>query len=567
MNLADKVYNAEIVHRGRLTLPDVEPGLIVLYTWKALPKKHIHPFRSSLVDRVRSFVPVDHQEYALVQQVTLEDGLWKVYLLPHYEIGGDSLPENFRNPVLAETVRTQARKYPTQVQPGDTLEISVVESTLVQKLREKYDHVERGRVKKIVAKVITQASLAENPFVYLSNGDETEFYRARLSDLHQFSHQPRSIVKPIAQIKPTSQPTQIASTPNVVKEEKPQQTVSTAAPTSITSPAEIAEELGKVVRYQETAVRSVAVAVYDHHVRPQTVKKSNVIIVGDTGTGKTELARTMAEFLGVPFAENKLSNVSSTGYKGSNLSAVFEDLYKYKNHPHFNRAVVFLDELDKTVETVSESSGFGPILQNEIIGWSESAHVKVAIDKDSTYTINTTNMLFVAAGAFVGLDKIIAKRLGQNTRHFGFIGQDEKKGPPVEELYEEMLPEDLVAFGLKPELIGRFPVLTYTKRLNKDAIIDIMKNGARSAFNQQLLLLREGYHLDVTVDEEVYGIVSDATLGLGTGARGLEAISNRLFEAIKFDIKKLTTGKTVLHIAPEMAYDKLKKMLPANYKF
>ena len=130
-----------------------------------------------------------------------------------------------------------------------------------------------------------------------------------------------------------------------------------------------------------------------------------------------------------------------------------------------------------------------------------------------------------------------------------------------------MIPDDLIQFGLKPELVGRFPILTYTKPLDSNAVIDITKNGAKSVFNQQLQLLRQGYGLSVDVDERVYRIVADATLGLGIGARGLETVSNKLFEGIKFDIKQLTAGRTSLAITPEIAYQRLKNLLSENYKF
>ena len=137
----------------------------------------------------------------------------------------------------------------------------------------------------------------------------------------------------------------------------------------------------------------------------------------------------------------------------------------------------------------------------------------------------------------------------------------------MENLYSELKPEDLEQYGIKPELIGRLPVLTHTMPLTADILIDIMKNGKKSVFNQQLSLLQKGYGLSVTVDEEVYRMLASAAQQLGTGARGLESASNKLFQDIKFNIKDLTKGTTTLNITPQMAYQRLQKMLPETYTF
>lgn len=352
---------------------------------------------------------------------------------------------------------------------------------------------------------------------------------------------------------------------------------STTTNYKFSSPAEIAEELRKTVLHQDAAIRSISVAAYDHLVRPPYVKKSNVLIVGPTGTGKTELSRQVSELLEVPFAEAKLSTKTSSGYIQDNLVNVFGELYRFRNNPNVQKSMIFLDEIDKLAEKHSASGGFGGLLQNELISWVEDADINAPIGLLHTFRVNSKNMLFVGAGAFVGLEDIISRRLGKGARNIGFRSEPSKlvreadRFRYVEELYQQMIPEDLVQYGLKPELVGRFPIITYTQPLDSIALINIMKNGRKSPFNQQLQLLQQGYGLSVTVDENVYRILSDAAQSLGTGARGLETVSNKLFQDVKFNINDLTKtriipfGKTKLHITGQMAYESLKDLLPKNY--
>lgn len=587
--LEDKV-NAQIVRKGKTPIPDVSPGMLVKYIWRGpeaeddtdrllrnIDLRHsLNPFKKLFYFIYRNINWHNRHSYATVTKVSLNGNSWDVYLAHFWDRRwmdlSESLPSSFKNPASFDKVQFTDWETTPQIQAGETFEFTVRDKpNLIARLSRNAS----PETRKVVAKVLTQADLADNPFVYLSNLDGTEIYVARLSDL-PIPQRPLTIPSWPTTQEPIYTPPRVTPSANPQGTGVSQKTDDKQADMGVvTSPTEIADYLDKVVRNQEDAVRSLSVAVYDHHVRPAGVKKSNALVVGPTGTGKTELARTIAELLGVPFAEVKLSGVSTTGYKGINLNTVFEDLYKKRSHPHFARSVIFLDEFDKLAEMVSESSGFGPMLQNELIGWVESANVKVQLERESYFTVNTTNMLFIGAGAFVGLESRIAKRLGQGGKHIGFAGtqypesREERKDRMlrVEELYQQMIPDDLIQFGLKPELVGRFPILTYTKPLDSNAIIDITKNGAKSVFNQQLQLLRQGYGLSVDVDERVYRVVADATLGLGIGARGLETGSNKLFEGIKFDIKQLTAGGTSLAITPEMAYQKLKNLLPENYKF
>lgn len=321
----------------------------------------------------------------------------------------------------------------------------------------------------------------------------------------------------------------------------------------LADPKSIAEHLSSVVRSQKQACEKIAVAICDQLRKPAGTKKSNVLIVGPTGCGKTELSRQTAEMMKVPFAEAKMGNKTSSGYKDDSLASVFEDVASNMGKKGFERSVVLLDEIDKL--RPDENEGFGKKLQNELIGWVESAIVNVPIGegRHEKVKIDTTNMMFVGAGAFVGLEKIIAARVGY-------------RGPldneAISSLYAEMMPEDLVMFGMKPELVGRFPVVTYVNQLNESDLIDIMKNGKKSAVDGQIRLLREGYGVDIEITDDAYFIMAKAASTLGTGARSIEKISNEVFHDIKFNVRELTQGgKTKISVDGEMAKQKLGRLL------
>ncbi|MDD5337274.1 MAG: AAA family ATPase, partial [Candidatus ainarchaeum sp.] len=255
--------------------------------------------------------------------------------------------------------------------------------------------------------------------------------------------------------------------------------------------------------------------------------------------------------MGVPFVETKLTGKSSTGCKGKSLDTFFEDVASHRNEPGFKRSVVLLDESDKIRPPTNGWDAFESRLQNELIGWVESATVRVPLDLHTTVSIDTTDMLFIGAGAFTGLGEIIASRLGSAAQ-----------GIKAREIYAEMLPEDLVEYGFKAELVGRFPVLTYVKPLEAADLVDIMKNGKRSALRQQIELLKRGYGVDVVLEEPVYAIIADAAIRMGTGARALETISNKMFHDIKLDIRDWTRGgKTTIHINEEVARKRLAKLI------
>ncbi len=311
------------------------------------------------------------------------------------------------------------------------------------------------------------------------------------------------------------------------------------------TPREIARQFNKFVIGQPRATKTLAVAVSDHSRRPIDVKKSNVLIVGPTGCGKTELSRIAARIMGVPFAEAKMAGKVRSGYTGDPLETVFEDLIS-QNSERSRHGVVFLDEIDKIADTHFDTF-YGAELQKQLIGWVESAVVRFRVpvsEPDSPHdfvyhTFDTTNVLFIAAGVFDGLERIIANRL---SGHNGGKVAPER----LAELYDRIIPEDLVTFGFKRELVGRFPVITYVRPLSAEDLVTIMKTSESSVVLGQLKLLQDGYNVRVELNEEVYLLLAKAALRLGEGARGLETVCYKLFEDIKFNIENRAKRRTCL---------------------
>ena len=331
------------------------------------------------------------------------------------------------------------------------------------------------------------------------------------------------------------------------------------------SPCDIAEHFKLSVRGQEEAVKAFAIAVKDHSCRPKGVKKANVMVLGPTGCGKTFLGRISSKYLGVPFGEAKMSGKSSTGYVGDNLSSVFQDvLDKSPSEENLRRSIILLDEIDK-VSLLMDERGFGSKLQNELIGFVESAQVRAETGVRTTRPIDTTDMLFIGAGAFIGLKYIIAERIGAcgpiqdiNQIIRGEIVPKITLKMPDEELYSQVLPDDLIKYGLRPELVGRFPIITFVRPLLAEDFIDILKNSDSSPLAQQLKLLSEGYKITCNIDESAYSPIAVRAEEMKTGARALEPVCNSLFHEIKFKSKK--NDRVIIDA------DYVNKVLPRNRK-
>jgi ATP-dependent Clp protease ATP-binding subunit ClpX len=551
----------------------VQPGNLVQYSFFTDPYSQFlnhEPRRKTIVDNAL----VSKIELMTEARSGLNSGAWLISLE-----GIGAIHQGDIDAVVGWSA------YKPQVMQGETYEIEIVDLPFFARMKKRLVGVDESKyLKTIVAQVLTQSSLTANSLVYLIDEHQKNVYATTTDQLPKRESSRVFVVPDSYEIIQNNAEQlgfldlSLRSSPSVPRQQ-PSSPLSKENPRIKTAhltitPQEIYAKLTATVKGQERAAKDFSVALTDHimrgNLKGKTIKKSNVLIVGPTATGKTEIARTGSEILDVPFAESKLAGKTSTGYIGTNMETVFLELQKFSNHPRLNYAEIFLDEIDKLAPSRegNDRIGFGDQLMNQLIGYVESDLVKVPIDHHATFEVDTTNMLFIAAGAFAGLDGIIAKRLGKKER--SSIGFDpgtagripdrkeiEDYNAYLVELYESLTPDDLIEYGLKPELVGRFPILTYTKPLTQEILIDIMKNGKKSFFNQQVVLLNEGYQCDVSVEEQVYELIAGIALRDGLGARSLEKVTNRLFHNIKFNMGASPNGKSVLNITYDMAKKEL----------
>ncbi|MBI4441298.1 AAA family ATPase [Candidatus Woesearchaeota archaeon] len=319
-------------------------------------------------------------------------------------------------------------------------------------------------------------------------------------------------------------------------------------------PASIVASLDEYVVGQHDAKRTISVAFSNYMTKKETndeeLSKDNLLLIGPSGVGKTYMISLLAKKANIPMVQTNLTGKSSEGYKGENLSRVFEQLRAQTsgNAPY---GIVFFDEIDKIAQdNWGGGDGFGSRLQNELIGWLEEAPVQGSNDFGAKVGLSTRNILFVTAGAFQGkpsLDDIIRKRLG-GTRTIGFGAQRQ------EDIGYSLLrvkPEDLVAYGLRHELVGRLPAVAILNPLNVDDKVKILTETKQSTLAKYTKLLqRKGYTLEL--DKEVaYEIATRCPPE--TGARALQSICTDLFKPILYEPKKYADSDKKIRISPELA--------------
>lgn len=351
------------------------------------------------------------------------------------------------------------------------------------------------------------------------------------------------------------------------------------------TPKEIVEFLDQYVIGQEVAKKSMAVAVYNHYKRiysknlhkassktqkqkkqnPPTdeveLEKSNMIVVGATGTGKTLLAKTIARLLNVPFTIVDATVFTQAGYVGEDVESILSRLLQAANYDvtAAERGIVFIDEVDKLARKDSNPSITrdvgGEGVQQGLLKLLEGTDVNVPPEggrkhpEQKMIVVNTENILFICGGAFDGIEQKIAKRL--NTRTVGYTSVSKtKKIEEGEELFKYITPADLRSFGLIPELIGRLPTITHLTPLKKEALRSILTQ-PKNAITKQYTKLFEMDGIALKIDEEVYDFIVDQALCLKVGARGLRSI----FETIMMDamFEAPSSGEKELHITLEYA--------------
>ncbi|MBO5716678.1 MAG: ATP-dependent Clp protease ATP-binding subunit ClpX [Alistipes sp.] len=337
-------------------------------------------------------------------------------------------------------------------------------------------------------------------------------------------------------------------------------------------PADIKSFLDQYVIGQDAAKRYMSVAVYNHYKRllnkgkaeDVELDKSNIVLVGPTGTGKTLLARTIARLLNVPFTIVDATALTEAGYVGEDVESILSRLLQAADYDveAAERGIIFIDEVDKIARKgdnpsiTRDVSGEG--VQQALLKILEGSVVNVPPQggrkhPDQKYIqVNTANILFICGGAFDGIEKKIAQRL--NTNAIGY-GSSIKQRIDEKSIMSYILPQDLRSFGLIPELIGRLPVLTFMEPLSREALRSILTEPKNSIIRQYECLMRLD-NIELKFDDDVLDYIVDKALEYKLGARGLRSICEAIMMDVMFDLPQ---GEGEFRITLDYAREKVEK--------
>ncbi len=337
------------------------------------------------------------------------------------------------------------------------------------------------------------------------------------------------------------------------------------------NPEQIKKILDEYVIGQEIAKRTLSVAVYNHYKRINNedvskdveIQKSNVLLLGPTGCGKTLLAQTLAKILKVPFSIADATTLTEAGYVGEDVENILLKLIQSADYDIelAERGIVYIDEIDK-ITRKSENPSItrdvsGEGVQQALLKIIEGTTASVPPQGGRKHPhqellqINTSNILFICGGAFEGLDKIINERVGK--KGIGFSAKIEsKKEIDKYKVYEELLPQDLLKFGLIPEFVGRLPVVTTLRELDKEALIKILTEPKNALIKQYKKLLAFD-DVELEFEDEAIETIVEKAIERNTGARGLRSIIEETMRDVMFEIpsnpkieKCIITKETVL---------------------
>ncbi|AWU43657.1 ATP-dependent Clp protease ATP-binding subunit ClpX [Blattabacterium sp. (Cryptocercus kyebangensis)] len=341
----------------------------------------------------------------------------------------------------------------------------------------------------------------------------------------------------------------------------------------IKKPKEIKDFLDKYIIGQNEAKKIISVAVYNHYKRIQydknknkddiEIEKSNILLIGNTGTGKTLLAKSISKLLKIPFTIADATTLTEAGYVGEDVESILTRLLQSVNYDinHAEKGIIFIDEIDKisrkrnNPSITRDVSGEG--VQQALLKLLEGSIINVPPQGGRKHPdqkmiqINTDNILFIAGGTFDGIERIVSDRINQFS--IGFITKKRKKEKNNENYLQNVMAHDLRKFGLIPELIGRFPIITYLNPLNKTTLKKILVEPKNALIKQyQKLFYMDEISMNIT--DDALDIIVEKTIKLGLGARGLRTFCEKIFVDYIFEMKE---SKKILNIDRNMVIKKL----------